>query len=335
MARKDDRIENRTENNLLALLSSLEFLVFLVLLLALGLPSVHIVLGGAGSPNTTVATYLQVGTVTPEILAIIVDNGNTSIDLTVNTTKLVEFYVIARDFNNETDIQNVTIEFFDNVASSFGGTDDNNDHYTNQTCTINTAYGNEYEIIANCTIPVWYYANNQTWNVTATVTDNVSLSSSGSNTTTINALLGFSLPDSIDYGIVNSTEVSQEQIANVTNAGNVYANLSLSGYAVTVGDGFAMNCTQGSVQNISIEYERYNLTASNDSNLNYTQYQSIYLNLSSDPIVRTFNVPQRQNDTGQFFDDTNASYWRIYVPLGVAGSCSGNIVFGAVQADGT
>lgn len=334
MARKDDKVENSKTNKILALLVFLEFTIFIFLIVSFILPSAQVVLGGAGSPNTTVATYLQVGTVSPEILSVIINGGN-DIDLTVNSTVNIEFLIIARDFNNESDIQNITIEFFDNINSSFGSSDDNNNHYTNQTCIIDTAYGDQYEVNATCIIPVWYYANNQTWNVTAIVTDNVSLTGSGSNTTIVNSLLGFSLPDSIDYGIVNSTQVSDEQIANVTNAGNLIANLSLSGYGASVGDGWAMNCTQGSVQNISIEYERYNLTASNNTYLNYTEYQSIYLNLSSDPVVREFNVPQRQNDTGQFFDDTNATYWRIYVPVGVAGSCSGNIVFGAVQASGS
>ena len=31
-------------------------------------------------------------------------------------------------------------------------------------------------------------------------------------------------------------------------------------------------------------------------------------------------------------DERNNTYWRIYVPAGVAGDCSGNIVFGAVSA---
>jgi len=33
-------------------------------------------------------------------------------------------------------------------------------------------------------------------------------------------------------------------------------------------------------------------------------------------------------------DAINSTYWRIYVPLGVAGTCQGNIVFGATVAPG-
>jgi hypothetical protein len=224
------------------------------------------------------------------------------------------------------------LSFLITQLSSYGSSDDNNDHYTNSSCVIDTGYGSIYEASANCTLNIYYYAHNSTWNATAVVIDNSTLNGTGSNTATVNTLLAFALPDSIDYGEVNATAVSPERIANVTNAGNVVLNLSLSGYAATVGDGWAMNCSQGNVQNISVEYEKFNLTSSNTSTLSLAQFSGIYENLTSAVVTKQFDLDYRRNDTAQFIDDTNATHWRIYVPIGVAGTCTGNIVFGAVQS---
>ncbi|RMD67988.1 hypothetical protein D6817_00030 [Candidatus Pacearchaeota archaeon] len=287
-----------------------------------------------GADQVTVSTNLTVGNAFPEVINVTINNNN-AIDLTPNSTTTVVVVAIVRDFNGDNDISAVTAEFFDNAASFYGDADDNNYHYTNSTCAIDTTYGDSFEANATCTFEVWYYANNATWNATVFVNDSINTNGTGSNTQTINTLLALGLPDSIDYGVVNATFVSDERLANVTNFGNVMFNLSLTGYAVTSGDGYAMNCSLGSVQNISIEYEKYNVTASNPGSLTLAQFDSLYRNLTSSSVVNTFNLNYRTNDTDVNTDEVNTTYWRIYVPPGVAGTCTGNIVFGAVQAAGT
>jgi len=84
---------------------------------------------------------------------------------------------------------------------------------------------------------------------------------------TINSLLSIGVPDYIDYGLVNATNVSDEQIANITNFGNTRINLTLEGYAINRSDGLAMNCSLGVTKNISIMHEKYNLTSSNAGTL--------------------------------------------------------------------
>jgi len=318
-------------NKALISLVFLEVVVFLFLLFSTLLPYSNLVLAGVSQDNVTVATTLTVGNVYPEILNTSINDGADSIALSPNATVTIDIRAIARDYNNETDIINASVEFFDTVASAYGSADDNNNHYTNGSCFLDTSYGDAYEIAVNCTIAVEYYSNNQSWNATVEVVDNQSATDLGSDLITVNSLLAFALPDSINYGVVNATAVSDEQIANVTNAGNTLVNLSLSGYAVTVGDGFAMNCTLGATQNISIEHEKYNVSAANTGFFNLTELGGNYTNLSASVVTEQFNLAQRQNDSNRFIDDTNATYWRIYVPTGVAGTCSGNIVFGALQ----
>ncbi|GBE20024.1 MAG TPA: hypothetical protein ENG87_04510 [Candidatus Pacearchaeota archaeon] len=324
--KKDDKI--------IAVFVLFEVLIFLILILSIVMPSMGIILAGVGEDNVTLSAILQIGNSPPEFTSITINSGS-SIDLTPNSTTTVIVDIIARDYNGEDDISNITAEFFDNSASFYGDGDDNNYHYTNSSCSIDTSYGDITEVNATCSFEVEYYANNATWNLTALITDNSSLSDLDSNTQTVNTLLAFALPDTIDYGEVNATAVSLEKIANVTNMGNVEVNLSLSGYAVNAGDGNAMKCTMGFVKNISIDYAKYNLTSSTPGILTLSQFEADYTNLTSNVAVKEFDLGYRQNDTDSTADAINQTYWRIYVPLGVAGSCSGNIVFGAVQAGGS
>jgi hypothetical protein len=275
----------------------------------------------------------------PRVLNVSVDDlfstPSQEIDLTAGGNTTISCIGIISDRDGEANIANATSQFFYIAGSFLGDSDDNNRHYTNSSCSLNSAYGNENESLANCTHSVKYYANSGGWNCSIIAYDNLTLSSIGSNITNINTLLAISLPDFIDYGTVDAMQVSGERIANVTNYGNVMLNLSLSGYGRYVGDGNAMNCTSGATRNISIQYEKYNLTASNTSSLTLSQFESRYVNLTSNAVTKRFGLLHRQNDTLSGVDDFNATYWRIYVPQGVAGSCTGNIVFGATQSAGS
>jgi hypothetical protein len=285
--------------------------------------------------NVTVITQLNVGNVYPEILNVTVNDGAT-ISLIPNDTKHIECIAIVRDWNGDDDIRNATSQFFDNASSSYGAGDDNNNHYTNITCTINTSFGSwntytddAYLALINCSYELWYYSNPGTWNCSIQVNDSYNWIGFGSDLETVSKLLALGLPPTINYGTVNATYVSKENITNVTNYGNVKINLSLSGYAFTEGDGFAMNCTLGT-ENISIEYEKFNLTSSNAPITGLAEFDNYYQNITSDVKVREFNLNYRQNDTEN--EATNETYWRIYVPAGVGGTCQGNIIFGAIQA---
>ncbi len=312
----------------ICLFLAIECILLSILLFPLSFSRVMAAVG----ENAIVQSGVSIGNSGPEIINITINDGN-DIDLTANSTTLVNVYAVIRDYNGEDDLANLTSEFFDASDSFYGDTDDNNNHYTNTSCLIDTAYGDSNEANVTCTFALEYYANNATWNASMLLFDNSSLSFFSSSTKVVNTLLAVGLPDSIDYGLINSTFVSLERIANVTNFGNVYLNLSLEGYAITQGDGLAMNCTLGSTQNIPVYYEKYNLTSSNDSILNLEEFESLYSNLSSSATVRTFNLPSRTDDL-DLEGTINSTYWRIYVPPGAAGSCEGNIIFGATQAPG-
>ncbi|OYT35824.1 hypothetical protein B6U91_02405 [Candidatus Pacearchaeota archaeon ex4484_71] len=297
---------------------------------------IPLVNGGVGE-NVIVKTYLNVGTVAPEILNISVEDDS-NITLLPNATKLVRCEVLYRDYNNDTNVSSVNATLYEFSTSTENGADDNNYHYTNSSCVLNNSFGSWHGVsddqftgLANCTFEVEYYADSGTWTCYAEVWDSTDLNDNQHENTTVEELLAIGLPDSINYGTVNSTYVSDEQVANATNFGNVEIDLQLSGYAVTPGDGYAFNCTYGNVQNISIGYEKYNLTASTSGSLSLTEFENLYINLTSSPTTEQFDLGYRQNDATN--DDAwNSTYWRVYVPLGVAGTCTGNIAVSAVKS---
>jgi hypothetical protein len=289
------------------------------------------VFAGVGSPNVTVITNLTVGNVFPEVTNVSIENNASNLALIPNSSRTTYCWGLVTDYNGWDDIINATAVFFNNASSSHGATDDNNLHYTNNSCTI--TQDSTYTNWINCSFNVWYYANPGIWNCTINATDTFQRSGYGNDVINVSSLLALGLPDFIYYGTVNALEVSGENESNVTNYGNVKVNLSLSGYGFSLNDGNAMNCTIGAIKNISIANEKYNLTTSNVGVLDLQQFISNYTNLTSAPAVRKYNLDFRQNDT--FNEAINTTYWRIYVPLGVAGTCQGNIVFGATVAPGT
>ena len=225
-------LSNEKNRNIKVLALSIEGALFLALIV--GLFSFSF----AGmAQNVTVSTSLEVGKVFPEIQMVRINEGS-AINLVANQTRLVNCVGVIRDYNGEDDIANVSAILFDNGNSSLYVADDNNRHYTNASCFINTSFGSYstftddvYMALANCSFNIWYYANPTLWNCTMMANNTVNWQDMNSSTQTVTQLLSMILPTSINYGLVNATYVSDEQIANVTNVGNVQVNLSLKGYA--------------------------------------------------------------------------------------------------------
>ena len=255
------------------------------------------------------------------------------IDLLAGSYKEVLCEGVIFDFDGEGEIVNASAGLFDQANSFYEDIDDNNFHYTNSSCFLNISYGNENEAYYTCGFRMQYYANSETWNCTVSVFDNLTVGSFGSNTTFVNPLLAIEVPNSVDFGEINVSEVSNEQIINVTNFGNVILNLSLEGYAVSQEDNLSMNCSSG-YANISVYYMKYNLTDSNPGFLTLPSFESLYYNLTSTRLVRKFDLNYRQNDLVTYTNEINSTYWRIYAPSGIAGSCNGNIIFGAAREFG-
>ncbi len=315
---------------------SLIFLeVSLLLALFTFIPSSAI--AGVGSPSVTVITNLTIGNTWPEVLEVFVNDVDVSMALTPANTTTTYCVGVLRDYNGEGDFIMANATFFDTTTSSFDAADDNNTHYTNSSCNITSSFGSyqgysddAYHALANCSFEIQYYANPDSWECRLEVEDSVNWKDNRSDTITVSELLALGLPDVINYGTVNATYVSDENITNITNYGNVQVNLTLEGYGTTPGDNVAMNCTLGNIGYIPISEQKYNLTATTPGPLSFSAFDTNYVNLTSSATTRQFELNYRQDDAVN--DAIKESYWRIYVPKGVAGTCNGTIVFGATQA---
>ena len=295
---------------------------------------------GVGS-SVPVHTTLEVGAVFPEILNISINEGN-DVTLTPNSTTSVVCQALVQDWNNDTDIYLVNATLYDPSVTTWDAADNPNDHYSNASCVIDLdthdAFGkteDPWHALANCTFDVEYYAKPNPWNCSVYVEDTTNRSNREEDSGNILDLLAVGLPDTINYGIVNSTDVSDEQTVSVENVGNVQLNLTLNGYSdpLVKDNGHAMNCSKGSYPYIDIDYEKFNLTDTTPVVSDLLEFETFYVNLTStlSPPVYDFQLIPRVTTRSLATQDT---YWRIYVPKGLAGTCEGYIDFGATAGVG-
>ncbi len=315
--------EKPTENNGLCTLGKYTHRIFLVLMLVLfsymlikGFPVTS--WGPSGNyENVSVRTTVNVTNAYPEILNITCNNG-VGVTLTAGSTKTINCMVQIRDYNGGTDINyaNATFYYYLNESSD---PDDNNTHYTNTTCTENNSNG--YYANWTCAFDAWYYANNGSWVVNATVNDSYGAQDNNHGNFTIGALFALNVTDVIDFGDLAVTQTSAEQEANVTNLGNVPMNVSVYGFGgddEVTGAGLAMICEQ---RNITIPNERYSVT----SGAGYGAMTSI---TGAPATLPGLTIDKQTTPSGY---KINSTYWMLHVNLSnnPFGICNGTVVFAA------
>ena len=292
-------------------------LVFVILFMGLGLWLLpfHVIISEGQLYNETylVNTTLNITNAAPIITAI---TFQSTIDLRSYNTTNITCNVSVFDFDNDTVLVNATVYLVG--ISTPTSPNDNNNHYTNLNCSrispqnLNMNY--------SCEIPMQYYADNSSqWICNATVSDGGQVPTGNeSNYGTVNSLLAIKMDPILDYGDLEVGQTSGDTLANVTNAGNRDANISVDGYGGVDGDGLSFNCTFGS---IILDYERYDVVSG-------TAFGAMTLLTDASTTIPNFNVPQRINDT---YDSMNATFWKVQIPVGAGGVCNGKILFSATD----
>jgi hypothetical protein len=274
---------------------------------------------GGNYKNITVHTSVNISNSNPEVLAMIVyDTTNVSLNnLTLNAgaTKSITCNASVRDWNGFNDIVKVNATLWHEATSTYNASNDNSSHYTNTSCILNYSTGT-YTGVYTCTFDTMYYSNNGTWICNVTTTDNYNATGSLTNTTYIYPLYALNITDGIDYGNVPVEGMSNDIQANITNFGNMGINISVEGYAITRGDGLAMNCSI--FGNIPVNYEKFALD-------NNTVYASKNTLTTTPGMIPGLTMPKQINSTLIL----NSTYWQLYIPPNPAGNCSGFIIFSA------
>jgi hypothetical protein len=272
---------------------------------------------GANYRNYSVRTTVNVTNAYPEILNITCTNG-TGITLNAGTTKAISCLIQARDYNGGNTINNANATFHYYLNSTVDP-DDGNVHYTNSSCSL--ANADNYYANWTCVFDVWYYANNGTWVVNATVNDTYGKTGNNRGNATISSLLALNVTNLIDFGQLAVTDYSSSIQANVTNFGNRQINITVYGFGdenETRYAGYAMICDQ---RNLTLPNERYALASATD-------YDAMTPLTGAATTIPGFSLYQQTDDAQQVI---NATYWRLHVnittnPFGV---CNGTVIFAA------
>jgi hypothetical protein len=275
-----------------------------------------------GANNDTVITRVNVTNQEPILYDVTITPS--SIDLTAGSTYLVNCTGLVYDDNGWYDVNVSNATLYDS-SEGYATTYDKNYRYFNSSCDCSTEIS-PTNASCTCLFSVEYYANNGTWQCNMTATDDFGLvTNRNSSYATINGFIAIDIPISeINYGNLSVTETSSEMRINFSNFGNLPINVSIRGYG---GEDSAnpsnssLNCETG---NISLSNERYSLNSG-------TSFADM-LNLSNSSTQFTnLTVPSRTDDNN-YGNDTNATFWKLYVESGVSGFCNGTLEFYAIES---
>jgi len=258
-----------------------------------------------------VNTTVNITNAAPDVLNVVIPS---SIDLLAYDNITVQCNFTVYDFDNNTDRANATFHYY---TASAAGPQDQNFRYSNTSCSRVTPI--DFYTNFTCTFSVNYFANNGTWYCNATGID--ALNSTGTNESspgTVNPLVAIKMDPVLDYGELGVNQESNDTLANITNAGNRDANISVQGGGNTLGDGLSFNCTFGT---IDVDFERYDI-------VNGTAWSSQTPLTASSAMISGFYVPQR---TDEATDSINSTYWKLKIPVGAGGVCNGKILFSATD----
>ena len=294
--------------------------------------------GSESSNQGSLFTY-TVNNVAHNVSAVTI-NGGASINLEVNTTKVVTLTATVTDNNSCYGSELTTIYGYAyRSGKTYTGCDtvaeaDNNSCYPEITCTVvggtctdNTDASADY----TCTTNIQYYADptdtntqypTETWLSTIkaidddSATGNVQVSAG----VELNSLIGFSITSSINYGSLGIGQSNNplDRTTTLTATGNVGLDQELSGSASMCTD--YPTCSGGTP--IAVGYQKYALTSS-------TAYSS-GTTLSTTPTTSLINVLKPTSATTQ----SKNTWWGILIPSGTnGGSYNGNITITGIKSN--
>jgi len=261
-----------------------------------------------GFENESQHYYLTVDVDLSPIVKLVVAPSNISLLAASNVSITCNATITDPDGLGE--INNVKAVLY-HYSSNINDPDTGEVHYTNNSCIMIS--NNGIDANYSCGFSITYYARPGTWTCNITATDIYNVNGSNTTTTTINELYAASVePLFIDYGILNpGHNSSSDEIVIVYNRGNTEIDVALTGYAFFMGDGLAMNCTRG---NISIGYEHYSMIPG----LVYSSMTPLTTSLIQ---LDDFNLAPRTDSS----DSYKYLYWKLGMPKGVKGNCSGYV----------
>jgi hypothetical protein len=199
-------------------------------------------------------------------------------------------------------------------TSSYGASDDRNDHYSNSSCTLGVGSGNYINV--SCGFVLYHQALNGTWTCNISANSSAGLNGSNTTTNTVDQLVALSvLEDSISFGTLQpGANSSSAQSTNISNLGNTLIDIAVNGSAMVCNVSGTIGAT-----NIS-----YNLSSGNYDSMSAKK-------LNNTLVTETgFDLGIQGIATADSINSTKLEYWTMKVPTAVRGTCRNNITVTAV-----
>lgn len=287
----------------------------------------------------TATATLTINNSLPTASLMNINSSATDVTLNTGSTATVTVTFTVQDLNGCTDIDsNLTTKtkavFYRTNITTLGYDCTPNDANCYAMSCTPTACHTSLTTTYSCTATVQFYAdatdatappaNGSTWTATAIPADNAGANTAGNNSSTIimDTLTALGIDPStpsISYTALalGADTASVDQPILLVNKGNRIIDAEVNGYGSGAGDiTHSMVCTIGS---IGIGMEKYSLTAAQD----YTT-QKVALTGSAYQLTGF--------DLAEGASASKNIYWGMGLPAnGVGGTCSGSVVFTAVD----
>lgn len=272
------------------------------------------------SASTSSSVSVTITNAVPEASGASLNDGS-AITLTENTTTDVIVAATVTDNNSCKDLTSVAVAVYKDgtTCTSAGNADDNNCYWivdaspaTDASCTGDS--DTTYVLpVATFTFPIEFFADPATWKATVYPSDSAGVGTTHTSAgVALNELQSLAVSSSLSYGSVapGAASTGDHQL-DVTNTGNIAIDFNVKGNEA--------NLTCSTRGTIPVGNEEYGL----DSFLYGagTALTAADVSVDADLVKPTSTTPVIDN-----------TFWQITIPNGVAGTCSGAIVFTAIGA---
>jgi hypothetical protein len=248
--------------------------------------------------------------------------GNDIILTASGNTNLVYCNATATDVNGYQDITSAAAKFYHSTSTS-PSADDKNVHYSAVNGTIgvgkcNLGAGSGNDVPVTCEINLEHEATDGMWYCNITVTDSGALTGFNATNASVAELVAMTVVNNtVNYGSMSPGATSGQYAVNITNEGNHQIGVQVNGTNMTC------NVTGTIPMTTNIKYDTDNVA-----------YASMAQFLTGS-LVTVTGFALTPEGISPFNDDQDASgntFWAINVPVGVKGTCVGNVTVTAIAS---
>lgn len=244
------------------------------------------------------------------------DDGDGTYEVIEEINYTCYCHVRVTDNNSYQNISSVWGRFY-HSTSIWEGSDDNDVHYTDSSCGLAISGGNGsgndewYNCSFGDSATLWYWADSGTWTFEARAWDgDPAQNASRTVSQTISDCLNIHEQDILSFGALTPGQTSGDRSYMINNTCNTEVNVSIDGTDLT-------GCDVGTITANYIHYDESSGTAYGSMCGTMTTSQAWSCG------THNLLIPDPRDD-GSGNEYRNTTYWKIQIPTGVFGTCTGS-----------